>query len=609
MSLLQMSIAGAVMILAIAVIRAFAIHRVPKRTFLALWGIALVRLLIPFSCPSWFSIYSLLGRETPAVVKDTPAVNFLPMIPTEQIAAVPEHTSVPVATVSAWKAVWVVGLILCAVFFTAVYRKCYKEFQMSLPVENTFTQGWLQSHPLKRTISIRQSSLISAPLTFGVRHPVILMPKKTDWENESALQYILEHEFVHIRRFDTITKLLLIVAVCVHWFNPLVWVMYVLANRDIELSCDETVVHQFGNSIRAVYAKILISMEETRSNFTPLCNSFSKNAIEERITAIMKTRKTTIISLALAGTIILGTTVVFATSAQAEADSGHHAVYDSSASNATEDGVEGEPNEEYISAGLTYKNNMWYHQGKPVAAMYDHNGGIYTNDTVSKNGIYVEIRRDNSNNISEVTQIAKEQFRTLIDESMEQSVVEDTVISYVNPDDGKTYYSFDNGKTFGPLTAEEYEEGFAAQDIEWWTYEEYKEWLDNEKVQLQSIIGDKGWTGGRGEFVWTQELVDETIAMYEETLKEIKDGVMVSKTVDGSMDNFAISYVPESIATVQEHQLYIKLDNGEEKVFGPYETDAEMLAAIKPFCEKQVKLGNMTQNEADDMIGKYAANR
>ena len=103
--------------------------------------------------------------------------------------------------------------------------------------------------------------------------------------------------------------------------------------------------------------------------------------------------------------------------------------------------------------------------------------------------------------------------------------------------------------------------------------------------------------------------MDETIAMYEETLQEIKEGVMVSKTVDGSMDNFAISYVPESIATVQEHQLYIKLDNGEEKVFGPYETDAEMLAAIKPFCEKQVKLGNMTQNEADDMIGKYEANR
>lgn len=608
MSLLQMSIAGAVIILAITVIRAFAIHRVPKKTFLALWGIALVRLLIPFSCPSWFNIYSLLEREAPAVVKDTPAVNFLPIIPTEQIAAVPEHTSVPVATVSAWNVVWVVGLILCAVFFTAVYRKCYKEFQMSLPVENTFTRRWLQSHPLKRTISIRQSSLISAPLTFGVRHPVILMPKKTDWENESALQYILEHEFVHIRRFDTITKLLLIVAVCVHWFNPLVWVMYVLANRDIELSCDETVVHQFGNNIRAVYAKILISMEETRSNFTPLCNSFSKNAIEERITAIMKTRKTTIVSLVLAGTIILGTTVVFATSAQTGADSGHHAVYDSSASNATEDGVEGEPNEEYISAGLTYKKNMWYYQGKPVAAMYDHNGGIYTNDTVSKDGIYVEIRRDSSNNISEVAEITKEQFRGLIDEYTEQSVVEDTVISYVNPDDGKTYYSFDNGKTFDPLSGEEYEEGFATQDIEWWTYEEYKEWLDNEKVQLQGMIGEKAWTSGRGDFVWTQEMVDEAIAEYEKMLQEIKDGMMYSKTVDGETD-IMVGYNPSFTSTAYGYQLFVKLDNGDEKFFGPYETANELLAVVKPFCEEQVKLGNMQQSEADDMIGKYEANR
>lgn len=91
---------------------------------------------------------------------------------------------------------------------------------------------------------------------------------------------------------------------------------------------------------------------------------------------------------------------------------------------------------------------------------------------------------------------------------------EDTVMSYVDPDDGKTYYSFDGGLTFEALTAAEYEEGFVTQNIEWWTYEEYKEWLDNEKVQLQSIIGNKGWTGGRGEFVRTQEMVDETIAMY-----------------------------------------------------------------------------------------------
>ena len=90
------------------------------------------------------------------------------------------------------------------------------------------------------------------------------MPKKTDWTDETALRYVLEHEFVHIQRFDVLSKLLLIAAVCVHRFNPLVWVMYVLANRDLELSCDETVLRRFGGDVRAAYARVLIRMEAAR---------------------------------------------------------------------------------------------------------------------------------------------------------------------------------------------------------------------------------------------------------------------------------------------------------------------------------------------------------
>ncbi len=72
------------------------------------------------------------------------------------------------------------------------------------------------------------------------------MPETTDWENTEHIQYILEHEFIHIKRFDAVTKLLLITAVSLHWFNPFVWVMYILLNRDIELACDETVIKHFG---------------------------------------------------------------------------------------------------------------------------------------------------------------------------------------------------------------------------------------------------------------------------------------------------------------------------------------------------------------------------
>ena len=504
-----MSVSGAVMILVITVIRALAMNRVPKNTFLALWGIALVRLLLPFSFPSWFSIYSLLERGAPAVGKDSPTIRLFPMIPSEQLAAVPHSPSVSAATVSAREIVWAAGVLLCAAFFVLVYWKCYKEFQMSLPVENTLTRRWLQTHRLRRSISIRQSSLISAPLTFGVWHPVILMPKKTDWKNERALQYVLEHEFVHIRRFDTTKKLLLLTAVCVHWFNPLVWAMYLLANRDIELSCDEAVVHRFGNNSRAAYAKVLISMEETRSGFTPLCSNFSKNAMEERITAIMKLKKATILSLVATAALVIGTATVFATSAQAGA------------------------NESSIG-------------------------------TAAING---------------------------------------TLTSYMG-DDGKTHYLVDDGNTTKALNEEEFEQQYPTSDIEWWTYEEYKDWLENEKVQLQSMIGEKAWTGGRGEFVWTQEIVDETIAMYEDILEDIKHGMLYSKTVDGET-NITVGYDQGVTSTAYGYQLFVKLDNGDEKFSGPYETAKELLAELKPFCEKQMKLGNMQQSEADEIISRY----
>ena len=317
MSLLQMSFAGAVMILAIIVIRALAINLLPKKTFLVLWGIAVMRLVLPFSIPSAFSVYSLIGNHAPAVnpAKGPQTVGMLPTETTEQIATMPGNISNTASHVSVWVIVWAVGVLVCAFVFAIAYWKCRQEFQTSLPVNNDFIKNWLSAHRLKRSISILQSSRFSAPLTYGVFRPVILMPTSTEWENTKALQYILAHEYVHIRRFDSVTKLVLIAALCVHWFNPLVWAMYILANRDIELSCDEAVVRLFGENTRAAYARSLISMEETRSGLTPLCNNFNKNAIEERITAIMKIKKASIFSLVLALALVAAVTIGFATSA------------------------------------------------------------------------------------------------------------------------------------------------------------------------------------------------------------------------------------------------------------------------------------------------------
>lgn len=516
MNLLQMSFTGAVMILAVTVIRAIAINKVPKKTFLVLWGIALVRLMIPFSLPSWFSIYSLWNREMPTERMNTAAGTLIPVIPAGHQAATPHNTVGPMANVSAPEIIWILGCVLCAFFFAAAYWKSYKEFQMSLPVRNDGIEKWLETHPTRRTITVRQSSLVSSPLTCGVIHPVILLPKTTVWNHEETLHYVLTHELVHIKRFDIITKVMLAVALCVHWFNPLVWVMYVLANRDIELSCDETVIRQFGENTRATYAKVLISMEETRSGFTPLCNNFSRNAIEERITAIMKTRKTTVVSLVLAAVIVAGTTTVFATSALAESK-----------------------------------------------------GSMDTN--------YYETETS-----------------------------EGVLTSYTD-DNGEIHYVLDDGNTTRTLSAEEFEQEYPSPVIEWWTYDEYKNWLDNEKEMLQSIIGQKGWTSAHGEFVWTQEMFDETIAEYEKVLQDIKDGMMYSKTVDGEQD-IMVGYNPEDTVTSSSYDYFVKLENGEEKFFGPYDTTDELLAAVESFCNDQIKLGNMDQSEAREIVSQCVPN-
>lgn len=320
MSLPQMSFAGAILILAIVVVRTLTINRLPKKTFLALWDVALLRLLIPFSLPSIFSAYSLVEKNTPIVdvARNTPVTNLFPVAPANQITALPTNLPNTATTFSLWVIIWIVGALACALFFSVSYLKCRREFQTSLPVNNDFIENWLNTHRLKRSISIRQSSRISAPLTYGILHPVILMPKTTHWTDIKSLQYILAHEHVHIKRFDTATKLALTVALCIHWFNPLVWAMYILANRDMELSCDEAVVRIFGEETKSAYARTLISMEEMKSGLTPLCNSFSKNATAERITSVMKIKKTSLLAIFVAVALVAGITIAFATSATSE---------------------------------------------------------------------------------------------------------------------------------------------------------------------------------------------------------------------------------------------------------------------------------------------------
>lgn len=330
MNLLQMSFSGAAFITAVVIIRAVAINKLPKKTFIVLWELVMLRLLIPFSIPSMFSIYTLVTHSISSATLpeggtdyNIPSMQGL-FVTTQEVEQPPADIS---SSVSMWFIVWCAGTILIALFFIISYLRCLIEFRTALPVHNHYVEKWLEERPLKRPISVRQSDKIHAPLTYGIFRPVILMPKKTDWKNEKQLKFILSHEYVHISRYDTVTKLIATLALCIHWVNPFVWVMYFLFNRDIELACDESVIRQFGEKSKSAYSLMLINMEVAKSGLLPFCNNFSKNAIEERITAIMKTKKTSLFAICIAAILIVGVTTTFATSA-AENSSEKNTIHD-----------------------------------------------------------------------------------------------------------------------------------------------------------------------------------------------------------------------------------------------------------------------------------------
>lgn len=147
--------------------------------------------------------------------------------------------------------------------------------------------------------------MITSPLTYGLFKPVILIPKSLDMKDRIRTECVLAHEYTHIRRLDVLMKWLLAGALSLHWFNPFVWVMYMLANRDIELSCDEESVLLLGEAHKSDYALTLINMEERRT--ISLLNAFSKNWAERRIRSIMAIKNKNPVSVI---GLIIGLTVM-----------------------------------------------------------------------------------------------------------------------------------------------------------------------------------------------------------------------------------------------------------------------------------------------------------
>ncbi len=305
----EMTVSGAILILAAILIRSIVRDRLPRETYLALWGLALARLLVPFSLPSPSSIYNL-AESRGRGISLAPDSSVLPAAAAAAEQA--DGPSVPLA------GIWLAGALVCALVFLTAWFRCRREFAASLPAEDDFSLRFLADHRLRRHVRLRQSDRIASPLTYGVLRPVILMPRSTDWSDHGALTCVLTHELVHIRRLDAVWKLLFSAAACVHWFNPLVWAMYRMANRDLELSCDRQVLRRLGPERRKDYASALITFEERKYGPSPFSSGFGITPIEERISAIMRFKKASLLSMVLALLVVTGTAALLATSAQAE---------------------------------------------------------------------------------------------------------------------------------------------------------------------------------------------------------------------------------------------------------------------------------------------------
>ncbi len=298
MTLLEMSLTGGILILIVLLLRAILLNRLPKTAFIVMWAVVLVRLLLPVS---------FFGTTATETIAEAPEVSTIEAVtPTEdseirEVITLDSYNSALQSATTAdaskqtniFRIIWLAGAVICAVVLAISYILSVRRFNKSENLESDFISAFQHSNKLRRTVTVRLSDKTTTPLTYGIIHPVILLPMGMDLSDQKQLKYVLMHEYIHIRKLDNLLKGISSAAVCIHWFNPLVWVMNRFLSRDIELRCDESLLRQCQGDCRADYALTLIDLEDKRRGFATAGTAFAMKASEERIVAIMKYRKIT----------------------------------------------------------------------------------------------------------------------------------------------------------------------------------------------------------------------------------------------------------------------------------------------------------------------------
>ncbi len=287
-TVVNMSITASVVI-AVVLLARLALKGAPKRFAYALWAVVLFRLLCPVALPSSVSLLQTLGSPAAEAGRmEYVSLEREPMETTIQTIsdfhapeAAPEPATPPAppaddardtVSVTALSRLWIFGAVILAAFQGVQLLRLRRRLIGAAHLQENI---YLADH-------------IPAPFVLGLVRPKIYLPSAL---TEAERPYILLHEQHHIRRGDHVFKLLALIALCLHWFNPLVWLSFVLSSRDMELSCDEAVLRRAGEDIRAAYCTSLLrcSGGQSMALIAPL--AFGARAARARIRSVMRYRK------------------------------------------------------------------------------------------------------------------------------------------------------------------------------------------------------------------------------------------------------------------------------------------------------------------------------
>lgn len=304
-NILDMSVTASYVAIVVIAIR-FAIRKAPKGFSFALWIAVLFRLVCPISFISKLSLFNFINRDgfrkIDGASKNITVNNTISNISTSQASNnnVAEHTvdnlvdntqgfEINFTQIAA--ILWLIGIQVLIVYFIVSYIKTHSRIKMAtLYGENIY-----------------ESDQIDTAFVFGFFIPKIYIPTNV---TEQEKIYIIEHEKVHLRRKDYLIKIIAFLLLTVHWFNPIMWISFMFMTRDMEMSCDEKVMKNLGEDIRADYSYSLLNLAVNRGNTFNVPISFSENSIKSRIKNILnykKPKKSVILIVVL---VITGSTLL-----------------------------------------------------------------------------------------------------------------------------------------------------------------------------------------------------------------------------------------------------------------------------------------------------------